>query len=512
MMTHIHRFTIVKIHLVAGLSLLLLTGSFYLFGFKPLSDRLHDEHSFQIDHVLTSKQWLIEAAISSDHGLAQQSASRTAIRNKQLAYQRGEIGLEELITFSKPKLADAVKANAHVLGISRFDMAGTLLYEVGLPLPDGIAKQCELERLDTIRMLGPVRVGKVRRLFFCSPIVDQAAGLVGADILTMDDDAIQEIIDDALGYDPGMIVVGIVGEGDILYWPGTKGHLMTRGVLEKYLKTGNIESGYLVSSRVTGIAGWKLYALTAERQFFAAIDRQLLLLAGIIIGVAVLLFALTVASLRPVIRTLLREEHLIDATRRDGLTGLYNHAFMQKLLEQELSRSRRYRRPLTIMIFDIDHFKTVNDTYGHVAGDDVLKHLANVVRANVRAVDFVARYGGEEFLLILPETGKEVAAVIAERIRAAVEAMHVLTEAGEIVVTVSIGMVNCDLGVGDIDSRGIVQMADKAMYASKQGGRNRITVVSLAERQRAGKIDSTVKSESLAGALHLDPETNRIDP
>jgi diguanylate cyclase (GGDEF)-like protein len=493
--THIHRFTIVKIYLVVGLSLLLLTGSFYFFGLKPLSDRLHDERAFQIDHVLTSKQWLLEAVINRHHGLAQQSASRTAIRNQQIAYQRGEISREALIAFSQPKLADAVMANAHVLGISRFDLTGTLLYGVGLPLPEGIAKQCELERIDAITMLGPVRVGNVRRLFYCSPIVDQAAGLVGADILTMDDNAVREIIDNALGYDPDVIVVGIVGKGGILYWPGTKDNLMTRAVLEKYLKAGTIGNGYLVGSRATGIGGWKLYAVTDEGQFFAEIDRQRLLLAGIIIGIAVLLFVLTVAILRPVIRTLLREEHLIEMSQRDGLTGLYNHAFMKQLLEQELSRARRYKRPLTILMFDIDHFKQVNDTYGHVAGDDVLKHLANVVRKNLRAVDFAARYGGEEFLLILPETGKEEAAVIAERIRAEVAAMHVVTKAGDITVTVSLGMVNCDLGVGDIDSRGIAQMVDEAMYTSKKGGRNRITVVSHCGANMASQINLTAKSE-----------------
>jgi diguanylate cyclase (GGDEF)-like protein len=113
----------------------------------------------------------------------------------------------------------------------------------------------------------------------------------------------------------------------------------------------------------------------------------------------------------------------------------------------------------------------------------------------LRAVDFAARYGGEEFLLILPETGKEEAAVIAERIRAEVAAMHVVTKAGDITVTVSLGMVNCDLGVGDIDSRGIAQMVDEAMYTSKKGGRNRITVVSQCGAKMASQINLTAKSE-----------------
>lgn len=478
LVTDVHRFTIVKVYLIAGLGLLLLTGSFYLFGLYPLHERLREEHSLQIDQILTSKQWLVEGVISQYRGLAQQFASRTAIRNKLVAYQQGEIDREELISFSQPKLADALNANSHVHGISRFAVSGTLLYSVGVPLPNGIVEKCAFERLKAIRMLNPIRNGNARRLYYCSPIVDEASGLVGIDILTMDEDAIQNIIDETLGHHTGVITISIVIDGDISYWPASTGQTIARSILETYLKTGNILDDYLVSPTAMGIDGWQLFAVTNEKQFFRDINHDTLILTGIITVIAVMLFLLTVVIMRPVINTLLREQRLIEVSQRDGLTGLFNHAFMQKLLKRELSRSVRYQRPISILMFDIDHFKKINDTYGHVAGDEVLKRIADVVREAIRAEDFAARYGGEEFLLIMPETGEEGSSIVAKRLLADVAAKPVITDAGDISVTISIGIVQFDLGPGDFDTRKIVMLADEAMYASKNNGRDQITYVS----------------------------------
>jgi diguanylate cyclase (GGDEF)-like protein len=173
------------------------------------------------------------------------------------------------------------------------------------------------------------------------------------------------------------------------------------------------------------------------------------------------------------------EQQLVEQSHRDGLTGLYNHAYMQELLERELSRARRYKRPLSVLMFDIDLFKQVNDTFGHLAGDDTLRNIARLLQHHARKEDIVARYGGEEFMLILPETDKEGAAIMAERLRAEVAAMRVATESGEFGVTISIGVAGYDASGREISKRDIIQTVDKAMYTSKNEGRNRVTVVAL---------------------------------
>lgn len=161
----------------------------------------------------------------------------------------------------------------------------------------------------------------------------------------------------------------------------------------------------------------------------------------------------------------------------DGLTGLFNARYFYNRLEIEISRARRYGRPLTLFMLDIDYFKRFNDTYGHLAGDDALKHLAAVLKENTREPDTVARYGGEEFCVILPETDMEKAAVLAERIRARVQEMPLRlghdgkAEAGK--VSVSIGMtILCDQDEGKPER--LVRRADKALYRAKSEGRNRV--------------------------------------
>jgi diguanylate cyclase (GGDEF)-like protein len=474
-----YRNAIGKIYLVAGLSLLLLTGSFYLFGFKPLSDRLHAEHAFEIEHFLDASQWLLEGVVNKHYDLSQQSASRTAIRKKQAAYLRGKVSLDELVAFSAPKLADAVRANDEIVGITRFDPAGKLLFNVGQQLPEGIAEHCDLARLETIRMLSPTQIGDKRRLLYCSPIVDKDVGHVGADILIMKEDDIQRIIDVPQGGDSKVMHLGLASDSRIIYWPGMLNDSPARGVLERFIETDATESGYLIRSKEVIPNGWRLYSVINEEHFFADINHQRMVLLGVIAGVAVLLFALTVVVLRPIIRTLLKEQQLVEQSHRDGLTDLYNHTYMQELLERELSRARRYKHPLSVLMFDIDHFKQVNDTYGHLAGDDMLRNIAQMLQSYARKEDIAARYGGEEFMLILPETDKEDAAIIAERLRAEVALTRVATEAGEFGATISIGVVGYDASEREITKRSIIQTVDKAMYASKEGGRDRVTVVAL---------------------------------
>ncbi len=166
-------------------------------------------------------------------------------------------------------------------------------------------------------------------------------------------------------------------------------------------------------------------------------------------------------------------EEIYRMTIVDGLTQAHNKRFMLEQMEKELSRARRYGRPLTLVMFDLDHFKNINDTYGHIAGDFVLRELATLVRARIRRDEIFARYGGEEFAIMLPETDMTGASRLAEEIRALVAEHSFLFEHERIPVTISAGV--AQLIDAMKTSEEFIDASDKMLYESKRGGRNRVT-------------------------------------
>jgi diguanylate cyclase (GGDEF)-like protein/PAS domain S-box-containing protein len=178
--------------------------------------------------------------------------------------------------------------------------------------------------------------------------------------------------------------------------------------------------------------------------------------------------ALSLASLR--LRETLREQSI-----RDPLTGLFNRRFMQESLTRELLRSKRKKFPLTVVFLDLDHFKRVNDTFGHDAGDTVLRSVAEALRNHYRGDDVVCRYGGEEFAVILPESTAAEAAKRSEGLRAAVKSLRIRHE-GRVLdgITVSMGIAAFPEHASDEDE--LLRLADVALYESKSRGRDRITV------------------------------------
>jgi diguanylate cyclase (GGDEF)-like protein len=167
---------------------------------------------------------------------------------------------------------------------------------------------------------------------------------------------------------------------------------------------------------------------------------------------------------------------LKELVSRDGLTGLYNHRYFQEIFDKELSRAVRYQSSVSLIMFDIDSFKKVNDTYGHPAGDLVLMNIARVVESAIRPSDIVARYGGEEFAVILPETNRAGLKVFAERLRRSIEGVTTIAEKQEIMVTVSIGGTTFTPDQPAAKKQLLIDAADRALYTSKRNGRNCVTI------------------------------------
>lgn len=196
-----------------------------------------------------------------------------------------------------------------------------------------------------------------------------------------------------------------------------------------------------------------------------------------------------VARLKTALRVLELEKSLKDAYEKirilsitDKLTGCYNRTYMDEYLAKEITRAKRYARPVSLLMADIDHFKRVNDTYGHQAGDLILKDFATSIKKRLRRnVDWIARYGGEEFLVVLPETDYECAMASAERLRTIVAENISLYNGIEIRITASFGVVGFVPSVNNqkMPYEVIIDRADKALYRAKNDGRNRVRGESL---------------------------------
>ena len=166
-------------------------------------------------------------------------------------------------------------------------------------------------------------------------------------------------------------------------------------------------------------------------------------------------------------------EALRRLATRDQLTGLLNRRVFDEILEEEIDRSQRFDRPFSLILIDIDHFKNVNDTHGHLAGDAVLREVARRIEKKARSVDRVMRYGGEEFAILMLEGDSEVARRLADGVRVAIET-DAVSAGGDLVLplTISAGVADFPHDANSADE--LIAAADKGLYAAKEGGRNRV--------------------------------------
>ncbi|HUV49941.1 MAG TPA: diguanylate cyclase [Anaerolineae bacterium] len=172
-----------------------------------------------------------------------------------------------------------------------------------------------------------------------------------------------------------------------------------------------------------------------------------------------------------------KNRQLKEMANRDGLTGLYNHRYFQETISRDFQKAARYHESLSCVMFDIDHFKKFNDTYGHQTGDMVLKTLGDLIRELIRNSDLSARYGGEEFALLMYHTEPKEAVMLAERLRKAVAQHKFQADSQNTVLTVTISVGVVSFPHPEIaDAKTLIKCADKALYRAKEEGRNRVVV------------------------------------
>ncbi len=321
----------------------------------------------------------------------------------------------------------------------------------------------ELNRTTTLAQAAETAVLQARRmcpaLDLCAvTLSDSVNGRVRHRVLAVDGDAAQVLRDLSFADNAGL-VSNVVKLGAPL--PGRTLSAMDRVVI------------FDNATVVRGLASLKIFPLRAGQDTVGALVCGSRTRDALPESSQKELSMLALQAAEALVRTRLYDQTEKLATT-DGLTGLLNRRTLNAQLLARLREAQRYRRPLAFLLLDVDHFKKVNDTYGHPAGDAVLKGVALIAQKQARETDLVARYGGEEMALVLPETDLRGALVIAERVRAACAAQSYATEQGSVKVTLSVGVSSWESGTLAVTPEELLETADRALYRAKQGGRNRV--------------------------------------
>jgi diguanylate cyclase (GGDEF)-like protein len=270
-----------------------------------------------------------------------------------------------------------------------------------------------------------------------------------------------------------IIAIGLVlaGTGILL------GTLLSLRQLLIQLPQGRVRGRWYIMTalNVAFIAGYIGYALAFWDQHHAPAD---LIVPGVFFFGAGYVWSSSTLSLQAV-KDIRRVALLEQENITDPLSGLYNRRYLDRRLEEEIARVKRYGLPLSVLMIDIDHFKRINDSFGHPAGDRVLGYLGKLTLNGIRSADIAARYGGDEFMVIAPNTTVSMAGTLAERLRQHIEshALVLTSEPGsrhEVRVTVSIGVAGCNPQTEALQE--LVHKVDQALYSAKQAGRNRVIV------------------------------------
>ncbi|NKN34310.1 GGDEF domain-containing protein [Marichromatium bheemlicum] len=464
-----HRQNIHNIYAIVGFAVALLGANFYLLGMQPLIQHLWTIHDERIAFQLRESSALIGNILSDQRNIARQVASRSAIRQRQTAYLRGEIGREALIDFSRAKLADAVAAHQDLISVTRYAPDGSHLYSAGTQAPARYATSCAKRSGKQVHLLAAD--SRQHQLYYCSPLFDRHAQYIGTDLLIMRDHRLHQAVD-RQGR-PAMGLALAFGTNTAGYWSTSDTTAPMAEALRRARTGEALPPGFtLAQRRLADDPRWRVLVVVDEVQHNRPIERQTLPLLLAILASTAAIYLLTVITLRPIIAALLEQKALLARSRCDALTGAFNHGHMQEVLDLELARTARYERPLSLILLDIDHFKQVNDRHGHQAGDQVLRTLTERCREAIRQTDLLARYGGEEFLIILPETGRTQAMTLAERLRRHIARGAFPIPGDSLHITISLGVVSTEGQTEAVDKYNLIEAVDRALYRSKREGRD----------------------------------------
>ena len=306
----------------------------------------------------------------------------------------------------------------------------------------------------------------------------------------------------------GWLLVAAAFAGLILLsevWPDLRARIVMLSALLAFLLArgalvlhGNVAPDCRVSFGFTRVTLWAaaaamlVRAIAVASQSSAEFMAPNLVHAGTFLGFMAVITAATLGVLWMQIQVL--HGDLTRLATQDSLTGTLNRRAFLAEFEREASRSARHPGVFSLAIFDLDRFKAVNDRHGHPAGDQVLRTVADTLRATTRKHDVLGRYGGEEFALLMPSTDKVIAALVAERIRLAVEEKGVPMGAGEVRITLSGGLATSGVDGEDWDT--LLNAADNALYVAKKSGRNRIV---NAGTDHAGAVNPGAPAERMTG-------------
>ncbi len=265
--------------------------------------------------------------------------------------------------------------------------------------------------------------------------------------------------------DPLLNKKGFSTFSDLVY--GYKKYFYTANLLKLYPDAKGVEKGVTCNANVPISMGKKrIIGVLAVDNLFT--QRQLTLK-----DIGSLMNFATQAGMA--IETIRLHEQVRELSVTDGLTRIHNRRYFERFLEDEAARSKRYNRAFSLLYLDVDHFKKINDHYGHPAGDEVLKFIALFLRADLRTIDVVARLGGDEFGIILPEIHPEGAMTVAQRLHRKIAEVHLPVEAmvkDRKKITLSIGLATFPENASSAEE--LVKMADKSLYKAKTSGRNRV--------------------------------------
>lgn len=484
MIQRIHRRYVHGIYALLAFSILTLAASFFALGIRPLAHQLQLAHEQNLQQFVINHGRLIQATVDKHFDICRQAGALTRARHALHDYVEGRVPHSQVVAVSRPLLLDLLRYNSELLSLTRFDRQLEEIIGLGAAI-DPIHYLDHLPDGRLIEMRGPVLAEGRSVLLYYSPILQEETGALGYDLLEMDTAGIQRIIDNPYS-EFGNIY--LVQNEKIIYRPRAENHRVPPHVFEAYLHGQLIEDNYILLQVPIAYTGWSLYMLVDQSRSLGAIQRSTHTLIGVMLVTMLLIFVASAVVLRPIIRALTSHNQLYELSYRDGLTGLYNHRHFQNVMDHEVTRAERYGNPLSMLMIDIDHFKQINDTYGHQCGDDVLRKISAIITSTVRTTDTAARYGGEEFAVVLPETDHEAARKLAERLRLNVARTETLVRNKPLRATVSIGLATYDPALGKRGKGDIIQAADQALYRSKRAGRNCVTDAS-GWQSAAGRAD-----------------------